>query len=506
MERKLFSGSATQSKALGLSKKATYEDLVAYIEKDPDRIKYPNRKAKIIRNSFELSQLDGLGQLEISRQHEITLLNQEAQVLLQRFAQDNDLPLADVQAYVGNLGLVPLHEHHARRILQMLGGDEGGGARPPPAGNNGVLGNGQVAVAGQPAAPPVPPPPLAQPVPVHVQNLGGVVFGPPPPMRIHDPGRTHRRDPISTPAGSYSGGHSSGSAIALNQLPRYDPSRREETRPSALQPGSFTFGLFDPQLNNPFSFITSDNLAHYIRGKQTTRFREIPHIHQDGRIVAATPLVPRKMPKTGVKNMTPPPSSNAPTYGAQAPQDSQPAPMGLLAPIFQSASNLLALTDAPTTVWIPRDMFTRALGRMGLRADIRGADEAAEGRAQMMALTDIQRQESARDQNVTAVSEVAQNDLAQASGSSSRPVRRSRFDRKHGWDPVQPGYAPIPLGMGYSPGSASSSLGLAPEPPVASDPPLAPAAASAILPSQTVSRTRLRAKTPPRMTVYSERS
>lgn len=122
MERKLFSGSATQSKALGLSKKATYEDLVAYIEKDPDRIKYPNRKAKIIRNSFELSQLDGLGQLEISRQHEITLLNQEAQVLLQRFAQDNNLPLADVQAYIGNLGLVPLHEHHARRILQMLGG------------------------------------------------------------------------------------------------------------------------------------------------------------------------------------------------------------------------------------------------------------------------------------------------------------------------------------------------------------------------------------------------
>jgi len=494
MDRKLFSDSATQSRTLGLSKKATYEDLVAYIERDPDRIKYPNRKAKIVRNSFELSQLDGMGQLEISRQHEITLMNQEAQVLLQRFAQDNDLPLGDVQAYVSNLGLVPLHEHHARRIFQLLGGE---GGEPPPAANNGVLVNGQVAVAGQPGAPPLQPPELAQPVPVHLQNLGGVVFGPPPPLPVREASRADRPTRAS---GSNSGGYI-GSTPALNQLPRFDPSRRESVKPGTMHPGSFTFLSSPPQMDNPPSYITSDNLALYIRKKQTTRFREIPYMHRDlDRPVAATPLIPRagKTPGERFNRMNPTHGmlalTDAPPHDAPAEPSTQQN-YGLLSPLFTRPTAPLALTDAPTTVFIMRDMFTRALGRMGLRAEVRGADEEAEGRAQMLALTDIQRQEATRDHNVAIVSQAARSDLAQE--GSFRPVRRSKFDRRHGWDPVQPGYTPIPLGLSFSSGAASSSLGLAPEPPAADAPTLTPAAASTFLPAQSVSRTRIRQKTPP---------
>jgi len=497
MERKLFSDSVNQSKALGLSKKPTYEDLVAYIERDPDRIKYPNRKATIVRNSFELSQLDGMGQLEISRQHEITLMNQEAQVLLQRFAQDNDLPLGDVQAYVSNLGLVPVHEHRARRILQMLGG--GGEAGQPPSANNGVPGDGQVAAAGQTAASPSPPPQLAQPVPVYVANLGGVILGPPPPMPMRDPGRSHRRDPVPTPAGSHAGGYS-GLPPALNQLPRFDPSRREPFRAGPLQPGSFTFSVFDPHLDNPFSFITSDNLALYFRYKRTPRGQDLKYmtIDEPSRPAAATPLMPRRILPSRPRGMNPPPTPGTPTQLAQQQLSltGSSSSHGLLSPLFRDEP---LVTNPSGTIWMPRQLFMWAMGRMSLRAQVRGADEEAEGRAQMLALNDIQRQEAVRDENVAVVSQAAQNDLAQASGSSPsafRPVRRSRFDRRHGWDPVQPGYAPIPLGMGQPSSAASSSLGLTPEPPAADEPALAPTAASPVLPTQKLTYRRMRAKTP----------
>ena len=75
IEQKLLRDSASQSRTLGLSKKATYEDLLAYVERDPDLIKHPSREAKIVWNSFEPPQLDGMGQLEISRQHEIAPMN-----------------------------------------------------------------------------------------------------------------------------------------------------------------------------------------------------------------------------------------------------------------------------------------------------------------------------------------------------------------------------------------------------------------------------------------------
>ena len=42
----------------GLKRRQTYEEVVEYIESDPDKIIYPNRQAKFLRNSFELAFLD----------------------------------------------------------------------------------------------------------------------------------------------------------------------------------------------------------------------------------------------------------------------------------------------------------------------------------------------------------------------------------------------------------------------------------------------------------------
>ena len=45
----------------GLKRRQTYEEVLDYIENNNDTIKYPDRTAKQLRNTFELSQLDGVG-------------------------------------------------------------------------------------------------------------------------------------------------------------------------------------------------------------------------------------------------------------------------------------------------------------------------------------------------------------------------------------------------------------------------------------------------------------
>ena len=203
MNKKLYSNATSQRQMLGLKQRPTYDDMIKYISDDPDKILFPNRKAKIVRNSFQLSQLDGIGTLEINRQHEQVLLNQQRQILLKRFAQDYDLPLGDVTAYLDNLGLYPLHENDARNYLDK----RGGGANIPPPRNGGMDGYSQPATD-QPPPHPSPPDvsfsddqpyapqiiitssgdvPMAhssdqQAPPTSMQNLGGVGLYPAPPL------------------------------------------------------------------------------------------------------------------------------------------------------------------------------------------------------------------------------------------------------------------------------------------------------------------------------------
>jgi len=76
-----------------------------------------------------LSQLDGIGAMGINRQHEMQIIDQERQLLLQRFAQDYDLPLGDVMSYIDHHGLHPMR--HGDDVPM---GDGGGGLPPQPPG------------------------------------------------------------------------------------------------------------------------------------------------------------------------------------------------------------------------------------------------------------------------------------------------------------------------------------------------------------------------------------
>ena len=75
---------------IGLKKRDTFEEVVEYIKNPTDVIKFPDRYAKQIRNSFELSQLDGAGMMEYE-QHELqTMKETEKANTLRKVARDAD--------------------------------------------------------------------------------------------------------------------------------------------------------------------------------------------------------------------------------------------------------------------------------------------------------------------------------------------------------------------------------------------------------------------------------
>ena len=51
-----------------LKVRKTFEEVIDFIQNDKTKIKQPNRKAKFLRNSFELSQLDGVGMILMEQQ------------------------------------------------------------------------------------------------------------------------------------------------------------------------------------------------------------------------------------------------------------------------------------------------------------------------------------------------------------------------------------------------------------------------------------------------------
>ena len=75
--------------AHGLRQRPTYEELVDLIERDPDKIRYPNRSATFLRNSFELSFLDSYGHEELLQQQMNLQRHQIALQQIQQTAAEN---------------------------------------------------------------------------------------------------------------------------------------------------------------------------------------------------------------------------------------------------------------------------------------------------------------------------------------------------------------------------------------------------------------------------------
>ena len=71
----------------GLRPRPTYNELINVIETDPDKIKYPNREAKFLRNSFQLSFLDKFSTETLNAQQENLLKHQIVQANIAQLAK-----------------------------------------------------------------------------------------------------------------------------------------------------------------------------------------------------------------------------------------------------------------------------------------------------------------------------------------------------------------------------------------------------------------------------------
>ena len=67
-----------------LKRRQTYEEVIDQIENNNDQIKYPDRTAKQLRNTFELSQLDGVGMRLMEQQQFNEVKEREKEDLLRK--------------------------------------------------------------------------------------------------------------------------------------------------------------------------------------------------------------------------------------------------------------------------------------------------------------------------------------------------------------------------------------------------------------------------------------
>ena len=80
----------------GLKKKPTLNDLADRIENEPNTIKYPDRTATTVRNSFELSQLDGEGMRQMEQQQAQQMAEIAKENAIRNLAKNSDMNHADL--------------------------------------------------------------------------------------------------------------------------------------------------------------------------------------------------------------------------------------------------------------------------------------------------------------------------------------------------------------------------------------------------------------------------
>ena len=52
----------------GLRRQPPYEEVLDYVETDPEKVKYPNRTAKLLRSTLPINQFYGMGQALLEQQ------------------------------------------------------------------------------------------------------------------------------------------------------------------------------------------------------------------------------------------------------------------------------------------------------------------------------------------------------------------------------------------------------------------------------------------------------
>ena len=81
-----------------LKRRQTYEEVIDHIENDNNKIRYPDRTAKQIINTFELSQLGGVGMQLMEQQQFRDMKEREKENLLRQIDSKTGIPSAEASA------------------------------------------------------------------------------------------------------------------------------------------------------------------------------------------------------------------------------------------------------------------------------------------------------------------------------------------------------------------------------------------------------------------------
>ena len=87
----------------GLTKRETYDEIVNYLQNEQEKIKYPNRKAKQLRESPYLTNLldvDGDGLLEMEEQQNNAMKNKEVEHMIRSQADKGKLTAHNLRSEI----------------------------------------------------------------------------------------------------------------------------------------------------------------------------------------------------------------------------------------------------------------------------------------------------------------------------------------------------------------------------------------------------------------------
>ena len=82
----------------GLKQRKTFEEVIDYIPNDKTKIKYPDRTANFLRNSFALSQLDNAGMMLMEQQQMREMKQREIEHLLRQLVANTGKSMTDARA------------------------------------------------------------------------------------------------------------------------------------------------------------------------------------------------------------------------------------------------------------------------------------------------------------------------------------------------------------------------------------------------------------------------
>ena len=94
----IFSKTVTSNSSAGLRAKPTYQELINYIQDDKETIRYPNRDASIMANSFEFSQMAGEGFRQMQQYSMQSYDDARGDAILRRHAAETGMHYAKTQS------------------------------------------------------------------------------------------------------------------------------------------------------------------------------------------------------------------------------------------------------------------------------------------------------------------------------------------------------------------------------------------------------------------------